>query len=81
MRIIFWIGQEYFNCYLTDENFQDTKVLVSEDMINKLVYVYDRSNLTIDDEEDNQEQSIVKLERKTIFCVEGHEDPETVEYF
>ena len=70
MRIIFWIGQEYFNCYLTDENFQDTKVLVSEDMINKLVYVYDRSNLTIDDEEDNQEQSI-----------EGHEDPETVEYF
>ena len=81
MRIIFWIGQEYFNCYLTDENFQDTKVLVSEDMINKLVYVYDRSNLTIDDEEDNQEQSIVKLERKTIFCVEGHADPETVEYF
>ena len=81
MRIIFWIGQEYFNCYLTDENFQDTKVLVSEDMINKLVYVYDRSNLTIDDEEDNQERSIVKLERKTIFCVEGHEDPETVEYF
>lgn len=52
MRIIFWAGQEYYNCYLDDSDKEyefDIKALLSEDMLNKLIYVFDNANLSYDE--------------------------------
>jgi hypothetical protein len=80
-RIIFLIGIEYFNCYLNDDNFEQTSALLSEDLLNKLIYFFDSANLTYEEaaelNEDKVENSVF---RKTVFCVEGHEDYEINEY-
>ncbi len=82
MRIIFWIGHEYYQCYLTDESFEDTKTLVSDDMINKLIYIYDSAYMSYEEAAEMDEQHMQRSqERKTVFCVEGHEDAEVNEYF
>ena len=53
MRIIFWIGHEY---YLTDESFEDSKTLVSDDMINKLIYIYDSAYMSYEEAAEMDEQ-------------------------
>lgn len=56
MRIIFWIGHEYYQCYLTDESFEDSKTLVSDDMINKLIYIYDSAYMSYEEAAEMDEQ-------------------------
>jgi len=41
MRLIFWIGSDYFNCYLDESTFNQQEELISEDLLNKLIVIYE----------------------------------------
>ena len=88
-RILFWAGSEYFASYLGESSFDQFQNLLSEELLTRLVFLYDQSqSLTVNEDEDdgdNQEGESkgnqVNLEdRKISFCVEGIEGPIWHEY-
>ena len=85
-RILFWAGSEYFASYLGENSFDQFQNLLSEELLTKLVFLYDQSqSLTVnEDEEDNHEESksnpVNFEDRKISFCVEGIEGPVWHEY-
>ena len=40
-RIIFWAGSEYFASYLGENSFEQFQNLMSEELLTKLVFLYD----------------------------------------
>lgn len=42
-RIFFWSGSEFFAAYLGEESFDQFQNLVSEELLTKLVFLYDQS--------------------------------------
>ena len=84
-RILFWAGSEYFASYLGENSFDQFQNLISEELLTKLVMLYDQSqSLTASNDDDNQEEgknNLVNLEdRKISFCVEGIEGAIWQEY-
>jgi len=68
-RIIFWIGNDYYLCYLTDKNFEKSKEnLISDDMLNKLIYIYDSASLSYKEAAEINEY-VIKNERTIEYCV------------
>ena len=51
MRLIFWIGSDYFSCYLDENTFNQQDELISEDLLNKLIVIYEQltSALTLEE--------------------------------
>lgn len=41
MRLIFWIGHEYHSYYLDEKTFDQQNELISEDLLNKLIVIYE----------------------------------------
>ena len=80
-RILFWAGSEYFASYLGENSFDQFQNLLTEELLTKMVFLYDQSqSLTVnEDDEDNQEESknnqVNFEDRKISFCVEGIEGP------
>lgn len=77
-RILWWAGSEYFANYLSDDNYADHSVLVSEELLTRVVLLYDSSCFGYqDDLEDEESKGATKVsleERKQSFLVEGTED-------
>ena len=40
-RILFWAGSEYFASYLGETSFDQFQNLISEELLTKLVFLYD----------------------------------------
>lgn len=57
-RIFFWAGSDYFGSYIGQENFDQSSNLVSEELITKLVYLYDKSQSLQTDEDDEEESKV-----------------------
>lgn len=86
-RILFWAGSEYFASYLGEQSFDRFQNLLSEELLTKLVFLYDQSQSLTQQDDDDQEESKtspsakVNLEERSItFCVEGIESPVWQEY-
>ena len=72
MRLIFWIGSDYFSCYLDEHTFNQQDELISEDLLNKLIVIYEQSTSALTLEESTEEDFGRALSLKRIFfTVEG----------
>jgi len=45
-RLYFWIGLDYYNNYLNEQTFNQEEELISESLLNKLLFVYNRATST-----------------------------------
>ena len=43
MRVIFWIGQDYYDCYLNQSNYTSQQHLIHPDLMVKLLYIYEKA--------------------------------------
>ena len=69
-KIFFWQGYEYLDAYLTVETFNQYENLVSEELLTKLVYLYDVSQLS----HKSQESTNIDLGGLRItYCVQQQE--------
>lgn len=41
MRLIFWIGHDFYDCYLDNETYNVQTQLINEDLLNKILYIYE----------------------------------------
>jgi hypothetical protein len=47
-RLFFWIGLDFYNCYLDENSFNNEDELISEELLNKLLVLYDKLNPSSD---------------------------------
>lgn len=48
MRIIFWIGSDFYDCYLDDETFNRQEFLIGEDLLDKVIMQYEIAQNGVD---------------------------------
>ena len=76
LRIQFWAGSEFFACYLSDNWTEDHQNVIGEELLTKLVYIYDQSqslNFFEDDEEEKESKPIGFDDKKVSYYIEGCE--------
>ena len=72
MRLIFWIGYEYFSCYLDETTFNQQNELISEDLLNKLISVYEQAtSLALNEDQTEEDFEKALLSKKIFYTVEG----------
>ena len=81
-KLFFWIGSEYFSNYIDISNYDSHKHLVSEELLAKLVYIYEKSQNFSHVEEAKAEgdQKVDLSNKKMTFCIEGQENELWQEY-
>ena len=42
-RLFFWVGQDFYSCYLDEKTFDNQSQLISEELLAKLVFVYEQA--------------------------------------
>lgn len=42
MRLIFWIGHDFYDCYLDTETYNVQSQLISEELLNKILHIYEQ---------------------------------------
>ena len=83
MRLHFWIGSEYLDCYFTDNAFHKTQELIGAHLMNKLVACFHAASSFDSTEEfqDNEEKLASEVKNLTsVITVEGHEEDDFNEY-
>ena len=84
-HLFFWIGAEYYSCYLDENTFDSQAQLISEELLAKLVFVYEQAT-SFAHIHDEEEPSLIKdksdliSSKKITFCVEGQENEIWDEY-
>ena len=43
MRLIFWIGHDFYDCYLDQDTYNKQSSLIHEDLLNKVLYIYEQA--------------------------------------
>ena len=68
MRIIFWIGNDFYDCYLDEETFNRQDCLIGEDLLDKVIMQYEIVQNGVDLTDD----LLLKTARKKVyFTIEG----------
>jgi hypothetical protein len=68
MRIIFWIGSDFYDCYLDDETFNRQEFLIGEDLLDKVIMQYEIAQNGVGLTDDLLQKTAKK---KVYFTVEG----------
>ena len=68
-RVFFWIGSDFYTCYLDETTFDKQENLISQDLMNKVISHYDSCS------DEDTTRTCTTVERLT-FCIEGHESDE-----
>lgn len=48
MRIIFWIGNDFYDCYLDEETYNRQDFLIGEDLLDKVIMQYEIAQNGVD---------------------------------
>lgn len=65
MRLIFWIGHDFYDCYLDQDTYNKQSALIHEDLLNKVLYIYEQATT------DGEITSLLTTVKKAYFTVEG----------
>jgi hypothetical protein len=84
-RLYFWIGLDYYNNYLNEKTFNQEEELITENLLNKLLFIYHKAtsnSLNFDDNTDIFLDSEKLLDGRTVnFQIEGFESQEWKEEY
>lgn len=83
-RLYFWIGLDFYNNYLNELTFNQEEELISESLLNKLLFIYNRATSNnLNDITDNIHLDSEKLlaNRSVRFQIEGFESEEWKEEY
>ena len=70
MRLIFWIGHDFYDCYLENDTYNIQSQLINEDLLNKILYIYEQTNY-VGVEEVTEELLAKSMKKKVYYSVEG----------
>jgi hypothetical protein len=72
MRLIFWIGHDFYDSYLDQDTYNKQSELIHEDLLNKILYIYEQA---MSEYVELTEEILAKSERKKIYySVEGFDE-------
>ena len=69
MRLIFWIGHDFYDCYLDQDTYNKQSALIHEDLLNKVLYIYEQSTT-----EGEVTSLLTTVKKKAYYTVEGTDD-------
>lgn len=70
IRLIFWIGHDFYDCYLDQDSFKLQSELIHEDLLNKILYIYEQAtNAGV--EEITEDLLAKTVKKKVYYSVEG----------
>jgi len=78
MRLIFWIGHDFYDCYLNQDTFNSHDELIHSDLLNKILFIYEKANNVSVDE--ITEEYLAKSEQKNMFFTMEGTDVDFNEY-
>ena len=82
-KLFFWIGSDFYNCYLDETNYNKQETLISEELLSKIIFTFDSMqnyDIVMDDKEIENRLGESLGQRKALFCLEGTEPAEFFEY-
>ena len=66
-RLYFWIGLDFYNNYLNEKTFNQEEELISENLLNKLLFIYHKATSnSLNFEDDIYLDSEKLLARRTV---------------
>lgn len=70
VRLIFWIGHDFYDCYLDQNTYNKQSELIHEELMNKILYIYEQAT-TAGLEEITEAILSKTVKKKVYYSVEG----------